>query len=74
MDGCIYRGEVNGEEVLLTLYVNDGLLATKKKKTVDIVLDNLKKDFKVPVGKVWRSQENEKTNFYKSTWISEEGS
>lgn len=41
-----------------------GYWQQKTKKTVDIVLDKLKKDFKVPVGKVWRSQENEKTEIF----------
>lgn len=50
-DPCIFRGEVNGEEVLLALYVDDGLLAAKSKQTIDIVLKNLKKNFEITIGK-----------------------
>lgn len=50
-DQCIYRGEVNGEKVLLSLYVDDGLLVVKSKSAVEIVLENLQKDFKITIGK-----------------------
>lgn len=50
-DLCIFRGEVNGDEVLLGLYVDDGLLVAKSEKAIKTVLENLKKDFKVTVGK-----------------------
>lgn len=51
VDQCIYRGEINGEEVILALYVDDGILAAKSKRTVEIVLKNLKKNFKITVGR-----------------------
>lgn len=47
----MYRGKVNDEGVLLALYVDDGLLAAKSKQAVEIVLNNLKKEFKITVGK-----------------------
>lgn len=50
-DQCIYKGEVNGEKVLLSLYVDDGLLVIKSKSAVEIVLENLQKDFKITIGK-----------------------
>lgn len=50
-DRCIYRGKVNDEEVLLALYVDDGLLAAKSKQTVGIVLERLKGDFRMTIGK-----------------------
>lgn len=50
-DPCIFRGEVNGEEVLLALYVDNGLLAAKSKQTIDIILKNLKKNFEITIGK-----------------------
>ena len=46
-DPCVYEGHINGEEILLLCYVDDGLIFAKKKKTIERVLGVLKKNFEI---------------------------
>lgn len=40
-DCCVYKGNVEGERVLLALYVDDGLIMGKSQRSVNIVASNL---------------------------------
>lgn len=50
-DNCVYHGSINNEIVLLALYVDDGLLFAKSDLAINKVLEYLKKEFEVTVGK-----------------------
>lgn len=49
-DKCIFVGEVNGETVYLALFVDDGLVIGKTKGVIEVVLQYLKRAFKITVG------------------------
>ena len=49
-DKCVYSGDVGGAQVILALYVDDGLLLSKSKKAIDTIIDEMKKKFEVTIG------------------------
>lgn len=46
-DQCVYVGQVNDEKCYLCLYVDDGLLFSKSKSTINTVIDDLKTVFEM---------------------------
>lgn len=48
-DPCIFVGQVNNEPVYLALFVDDGLVAAKSKKTLDLIASGLSENFKIKV-------------------------
>lgn len=46
-DSCLFVYEENGEKMLLTMYVDDGLIAYSNDKILERFLDKLKKEFKI---------------------------
>lgn len=49
-DHCIYSGHYGESEILLALYVDDGLVMSNSKTTIDIVLRELRNQFEVTIG------------------------
>jgi len=49
-DCCVYKGDVNGERILLALYVNDGLVMTRTRQAVNEVINYLQQEFEVTLG------------------------
>lgn len=49
-DRCVYSGFIDGETVLLALYVDDGLMLAKNRATIDMVLKVLMSEFEVTIG------------------------
>lgn len=45
-----FVGSVNGISVYLALFVDDGLIASKSKNIVSLVVDYLKSEFKITLG------------------------
>lgn len=46
-DRCVYQGQVNNEKVFLALYVDDGLIISKKISSIETVLNKLKDQFEI---------------------------
>lgn len=46
-DPCLYTKKVGGKQILLTLYVDDGLVAASDKQLADEFLENLKEKLKI---------------------------
>lgn len=51
---CIFKGCVDGENVFLALFVDDGLVAAKSNRVLDAVISHLKSAFRITVGDVSR--------------------
>lgn len=49
-DPCIFIGQMNGEEIYLALFVDDGLVAARSKETLELIKNELCKNFKIKVG------------------------
>lgn len=49
-DRCVYRRSIDGEMVLLALYVDDGLVLARSQMTIKMVLEALKSEFEVTTG------------------------
>lgn len=49
-DKCIFRGILNGCEVLLALFVDDGLVASKSRESIETVLNALSDSFEITCG------------------------
>lgn len=49
-DKCIYTGVTDGHTVYLALFVDDGLIASESRKSIDSVLNYLKSSFKITIG------------------------
>lgn len=50
-DPCVFHGEINGEKVILLLYVDDGLLLSHSRKAIDAMIERLQNEFKITLGK-----------------------
>lgn len=48
-DRCVYHGSIDGDTVLLALYV-DGLIVAKNQETIQKILEVLKAEFEVTIG------------------------
>ena len=49
-DKCIFRGSVNGSEVFLALFVDDGLIAAESSQVLESVIKSLEKEFEITIG------------------------
>lgn len=49
-DQCIFKGCVNGENVNLALFVDDGLVAAKSNEVLNVVIEYLKSAFEITIG------------------------
>lgn len=49
-DPCVFSGRVNGIKVILLLYVDDGLILSKCKKTLEAVINHLSNNFEMTRG------------------------
>ena len=49
-DKCVFVGEFEGEIVYLALFVDDGLIASRKKETLNRIVSRLSQTFKVTIG------------------------
>jgi hypothetical protein len=49
-DKCVFVGKINSEIVYLALFVDDGLVASASKKTLDFIIKRLSDNFKITVG------------------------
>ena len=49
-DQCIFVGFVNGELVLLAIFVDDGFMACKSVEVLNFILSELNKEFEITVG------------------------
>ena len=49
-DQCLFRGTIKNEEVFLALFVDDGLVAAKSQKVIQIVKNALCESFEVKLG------------------------
>lgn len=47
---CIYQGTLNGEPVILVLYVDDGLILRKTKTALYKIANQLQDAFKITIG------------------------
>lgn len=50
-DPCVFYGEICGEKVILLLYVDDGLLLSRSQKAIDTLIEKLRNEFKITLGK-----------------------
>lgn len=48
-DPCVFLGKINENFVILTLYVDDGLIATKRIQDIDVLLKYLMSEFEITV-------------------------
>jgi hypothetical protein len=51
-DNCVFITEYNSVKVLLVLYVDDGLIMSKCKNTLQIILNSLKQNFDIKICKL----------------------
>jgi transposase InsO family protein len=49
-DKCIFRGNINGCEVLLAIFVDDGLVASKSQESIETVITALSESFEIKFG------------------------
>lgn len=49
-DSCVFRGETNGQKVILLLYVDDGLVLSSSEQALKDVMDHLLNNFKITKG------------------------
>lgn len=49
-DRCVYKGNIEGERVLLALYVDDGLVMAKTQQAVEMVICYLQQEFEITLG------------------------
>lgn len=49
-DPCVFYGEINGEKVILLLYVDDGLILSHSKAALNVLIDKLSRAFKITLG------------------------
>lgn len=49
-DKCVFRGNVNGQTVILLLYVDDGLVLSSSKDSLKKVIDHLSNNFNITTG------------------------
>lgn len=49
-DSCIFHGVVSDSDVYLALFVDDGLVASKSKTVLDLVVKSLQKHFEITLG------------------------
>lgn len=49
-DSCVYYGTIRDEKVYIALYVDDGMIFTTTKATLNLLLFNLAKAFEITVG------------------------
>lgn len=49
-DKCIFRGRVDGVDVFLALFVDDGLIAAKTSKALESVIKSLGNAFEITIG------------------------
>lgn len=49
-DQCIFRGTLNGHEVLVAIFVDDGLVASRSNEAQKIVLNALSESFEIKLG------------------------
>lgn len=48
-DQCIFVGQFDSATVYLALFVDDGLIAAKSKKTIDFIIEKLSDKFEIKV-------------------------
>jgi len=46
-DCCVYKGDVNGERILLALYVDDGLVMARTRQAINEVINYLQQEFEI---------------------------
>lgn len=49
-DHCVYHGSYGTDELILALYVDDGLIISSSKEAIQLVLSELKKQFEITIG------------------------
>lgn len=49
-DGCVFQGEINGQKVILLLYVDDGLVLSSSLEALEKVIDHLSSNFLITKG------------------------
>ena len=49
-DQCIFVGFVNGQLVLLAIFLNDGFMDCKSVEVLNFILSELNKEFEITVG------------------------
>lgn len=51
-DKCVYSGKINTIKVLLILFVDDGLIISKNKSVLNVVLEKLKGEFEITISEL----------------------
>lgn len=49
-DPCVFHGKVDGEKVMLLLYVDDGLILSRSQAAIDSLVGKLQNEFKITLG------------------------
>lgn len=49
-DPCVFYGRIDDNEVIVLLYVDDGLILSHRKETIDLIVKRLNDEFRITLG------------------------